>query len=322
MRDFYPMEDRDFNKPRLYIGASDVATIAGKNRFKTRLQLYNDLIKAKNGELSDFRGNNATKFGSELEPYVVARWLESIDEPRKAQQFMMSRLNEAARFDMDDMSLHSFQEIRHADHDYLVAHPDIIATGDTPFLLEAKVTSPYNKRGIDNPHEGYVPKDGNGTDIPLSVFLQVQFQLHLMGLENAQVIAIIGYDFHKYEIEYSAAVVERVMSMCVNFWQLVQDETPPEAMNLEDLNDLYPEPEPKKVYQAADKDMKYLKMFKVASDSIKASEIMKKTASFEIKKAMEDCQVMEYAGQPVCKLMGKSNYVKVTKEGIEAIDEN
>ena len=173
------MDDRNFDKPRLYIGGSDIATIAGKNRWKTPLMLFQDLQLAKNGEEGGFQGNDATRFGTDLEAYVISRYIEDTYDKQEAKGFLASRLEGIERYQVIvthpngniDFSkttyFHSWQEIKDEQHDFICVHPDCIVTcnGAQPYIIEAKCTSPYNKRG-DNKYEGYDLKGDSGKGVP------------------------------------------------------------------------------------------------------------------------------------------------------------
>lgn len=141
-----------------------------------------------------------------------------------------------------------------------------------PFLIEAKSARYFSARRKDDPYTGYDLDLHEWQGIPLKVYFQVQFQMHLYGVDTCYVVLIFDTSSkhywqikankkHQLELEQLA----RYMKKCID------EKTPPKElmMNAKDIQALYPD---------IQEDFRELKgdelseVLKIAIEEIDASE--------------------------------------------------
>jgi putative phage-type endonuclease len=189
-----------------YIGASDVPIIMGLNKWQTVYDLW--LLKTKRIEPRDLSDNQAVHFGNMLEN-VVAR------EFQKRNKIKV--ITPKNRYFLKD-------------YPFMTALLDRVAV-DKNILIEIKTTSTFNKNQWG---------EQDSDNVPEAYLVQVMTQMLVSGLREAYLAVLIGgNEYRQYKIEYSEGLADLILSSCIDFWQHVQSDTPPDATNEEDLEKMY-----------------------------------------------------------------------------------
>lgn len=241
MNPFTYMEDRTFSKGRDYLGASDQATLAGINPYKTPLELWEELT----GRSGSFAGNKRSEWGHNQEPLILGEYVRKVYGLAESRNdFITSRMWGETKF----LDLHSWTEATPG-NPRLKAHADLLdLSGETPVLIQAKNTGAYaaaqRKRDAN---KGYDPNDFSDNGIPLSVYFQEQWELYCYGIETAYVAVLIdGWDWQLYgPVVYSKKIVENLLALSERMlWHVDKDE-PPTPQTWSDVIKLNPEFKPK-----------------------------------------------------------------------------
>ena len=190
------------------ITATDIVKIVGASKYGSAIDVYADKI----GEpLTDDELGEAGEWGQELEDYVARRWAER-------RGVTVRRVGLLAH--QDDPALL-------ASLDRLVHGCDLGRCG-----AEIKTRSAWVAASWD---------DG----IPESVDLQVQYQLHVSGLDHMHVAALIGGQrLVEHTIYPNPQRIERLVRAAHLVWDAVVAGTPPvidpELMTVDLLDRVYP----------------------------------------------------------------------------------
>jgi len=198
------MEKTEWVKTRnKYIGGSDAAAAAGRNRWKSPYDLW---IEKVNG-ISEPVDNEAVYWGTVLEDVVAKEF-----EKRTGKK--VHRVN---------------QMIISEEHPFMAANIDRKVTGEDA-LLECKTTNAFNSsEWRDNVPEAY--------------YLQVMHYLAVTGYSKAYIAVLIGgQQYKQFEIERDEKKIAELIEIERAFWEKVEKEEPPavdRATNIFDLQ--YPE---------------------------------------------------------------------------------
>jgi putative phage-type endonuclease len=204
------------------IGSSDVAAILGICPWRTPLHVYRDklgLAQDPNAPMDPH-----LEWGIRLEPVIAAKVK-----------------------DQYGWELVKVPKIMHRQHNWLIANIDRLRLADgSNQICEFKTTA------LDYAQQWGEP---DTAEIPLYYWIQVQHQLAVLHesyeVLTAWVFVLIGgSDFRRYRVEYDPTFLDTVINPLAEFWQKVQQKTPPEPTyshknTLSLLNDLY-QPEPNK----------------------------------------------------------------------------
>lgn len=165
------------------IGSSDAAAAIGLNPYRTAVELWQE----KRGLAPSFEGNEATRWGTLLEPAVRQEYAE--------------RTGRVVRLPTETL--------KHPRFEFLVCHPDGVT--DDQRLYEGK-TARYPD-GWGEP----------GTDqVPEHYLIQVQHALMITALPVADIAVLIGgQDFRLYEIPADAELQESIREAECEFWSHV-----------------------------------------------------------------------------------------------------
>lgn len=263
-------EERDFSPDRRYIGASDMGTLAGINKYRTAYRLWCKLTKTEEvkpeskavetQDEADEALNEKANWGHAIEPLVIHEFLRLRYGGERSDKWLQSRIKGSSKHKMDNgVLVHSFTEAKcpqfteglaHAD--CLVIEPDTwvsetgeLITGEA-YLIEAKTTSAYNERGVD-PRQGYDYKEDRDKGIPLSVYLQVQWQMLCYGVEKAYTCCLMGGQAWKAfgPSVYAPRVAEKLLAKSQKMWRHVIEKVAVQPGDFEDVCHLFPNVEPK-----------------------------------------------------------------------------
>lgn len=234
---------KDFHGERAKgVGSSDLPTLAGLTRQygSTTLKLW----EQKTGKTAPWNGNARTAWGNKLEGMVLREFIANRYGEDMAHDFYRNRVrgNSSGPFKINT-------EARHPERKYCLAHADLVVDMDGPvtageqYIVEAKTTGMMaGKRREGQVFTGYDPDDLTAQGIPDSVFLQVQWQMYVYGVDTAWVAVLIDTaDYREYgPIKADARVQEKCLALAERFWQLVETDTQPAPETWDDVVSLFP----------------------------------------------------------------------------------
>ena len=191
---------------RKSIGGSDAAAIVGLSQYATPYTVWAD----KTGRLPEQEDNEAMRQGRDLEEYVVERWMEATGKTVRRSNAMLYN------------SLYPFA---HADIDRTVVGENA--------GLECKTTSTLNLRQFKN------------VEFPEKYYAQC---VHYMAVTGAArwylAVLVYGRGFFSFFLERDPAEIDALMTAERDFWNLVEQDTPPALDGLEPtgaaLQSIYP----------------------------------------------------------------------------------
>ncbi len=190
-----------------YIGGSDIAVIMGESRYKTPFQLWCE--KTQKLPIADLSNNEAVEMGSKLEQFV-------------ANEFSV-RTGKTVR--------RAPKVYTHPVYSYMAAHIDRLVTG-TDEILECKTANFFKKDEWEN------------AEIPQEYILQVMWYLGITGRKRGYIAVLIGGQMFKTKtIEFDEELFNLMVEKAKEFWEMVQNDTPPELTEKdnETMSCLYPE---------------------------------------------------------------------------------
>lgn len=314
------------------IGASDVSTITGTNKWKCKRRLFYHLIGMHSNEWRTAKSVG----GHLLENVIAANWESWVPDEEQfllnLEQGKKERLTKKADFFMINESYPNLFVSIDRLHDGQAFSP---FTGQeyaelTPIELKS-TESHYYKEWPDGITAGY--KD------------QVMTQMMVSGTEVAVFCVLVnGFYFHVREVEFDAELAEKIdhdvrqfATTCIAGKQIMEliaeaeskdekeeymamlSEIEPEALELEDEQALNKEMNPVSDGEIIgdEKDFIYLEQYQEASDKIKALEADKQLAKNKITTLMKDVEVIKYKAGRVTwrREEGKRDYfsIKVDK---------
>ena len=173
------------------IGGSDAAVVCGVSRYKSPVELWME----KTGQLPAQEAGEAAYWGHQLEELVRTEFT-------KRTGIQVEHRMELLRSDQ-----HPFMQ---ANLDGTCQQPDL-----GPCIFEAKTVSAF--------------KAGEWEDgIPDEYYLQVQHYMAVTGYRGAYVAALIGGNTFRWKfIPRDEGLIAMLVQLEADFWQHVQNETPP-----------------------------------------------------------------------------------------------
>lgn len=172
------------------IGGSEVGTILGLNKWESAYTLW----AKKTGQIQDsFTGNEATEWGTRLEPVIVDKFAS--EHP--------------------DLTVHrDVGTWHHPNADWQRANPDAIyQDGDRFGIVEVK-TAQFE----DDWNDG----------VPRHYEAQVQWYLHVFGYDHAYVIALFhGNRYREYEVKADPFFIDVALDVVSRFRINVVENTAP-----------------------------------------------------------------------------------------------
>ena len=249
------------------IGGSDIAAICGLNPYTSPLEIY--LAKAGNPAP---RGNNPTLdeaalMGHLLEPIVARRFtdltgLTAIDNPGT---------------------------LRHPDHEWLLVNLDrATEENGRPGALELKTRSSYALTDwLAEP--------------PADVQVQVQWQLAVTGWTFAYAAALIGGQRTiVHRLDRDEQMIGDLLAIGAEFWQWVQDRTPPPVDGSPAtgklLDRLHPAGNGETVVADAADVEKWLAIRKTAKEQAEAADLAVTDAENHLKSVCGDASEVHIRG--------------------------
>ncbi len=191
-----------------YIGGSDIAVIMGESRYKTPFQLWCE--KTQKLPIADLSNNEAVEMGSKLEQFVANEFsVRTGKTVRRAPKVYIHPVYSS----------------------YMAAHIDRLVTG-TDEILECKTANFFKKDEWEN------------AEIPQEYILQVMWYLGITGRKRGYIAVLIGGQCFKFKsIEFDEELFNLMVEKAKEFWEMVQNDTPPELTEKdnETMSCLYPE---------------------------------------------------------------------------------
>lgn len=188
-----PVDDRDawLEMRRQGVGASDIPILLDYGYDKTALDLYLDKL----GQLEDTDSDKA-RIGRIFEDPIAEDWA-------KQSNLMVKRS----------------QTVRHANTEWAFASPDrrVLGCRQHPGScgLEVKTRSSYQT------------KDWR-VGVPPEVEAQCQWQLYVTGWDAIHIAAVVdNQPFYQYTVVPDARLIDDLVKVASEFWECVQNRTPP-----------------------------------------------------------------------------------------------
>lgn len=174
-----------------YIGGSDAAAVVGLNQFSSPYALWAE----KTGKVPGFSSNLATEVGTYLEEFVAQKFAaETGKKVRKSNQSFFN-----------------------SDYPWAIANIDREIIGEDAGL-EIKTTSELNMKKF------------RGGEYPANYYCQCVHYMAMTGKQRWYLAVLIGNrDFRWFTIERDEAEIAALMAAEADFWEQVENNTPPVA---------------------------------------------------------------------------------------------
>ena len=174
---------------RKTIGGSDAAAIVGLSSYGSPYTVWAN----KTGRLPDSEDNEAMRQGRDLEEYVAKRWMEATGKKvRRCNAILYN-------------------------NQYLFAHADIDrAVAGENAGLECKTTSTLNVRQF------------HGVEFPEKYYVQCVQYMAVTGADRWYLaVLVLGKGFYTFVLERNQDEIDALMAAEKDFWDLVEQDTPP-----------------------------------------------------------------------------------------------
>jgi putative phage-type endonuclease len=249
----------------LYIGGSDAAAILGLSPWKTTLDVYLDKVVGKNEEVDASKAKIFAR-GKRMEPYIIDLFAEETG-------LVIAR--RGCRY-------------QHPEYPFLCAEID--AEAESGENIEIKTVHPFASKDW-----GVMDTD----EIPVYYAAQAMHGLMVTGKQVCIFGAMIGMDdFRTYRVDRDEDVIASLLQKEINFWNMVQNRTPPEPQTTSDAERLFKKDNGSAV--EADENaieailnLKELKAKKKELDAAIDGEEAK------LKIAMKDASIITMSGNPL-----------------------
>lgn len=172
------------------IGSSEIAAVVGLNPYRGP----HDVWAEKMGIAEPFEGNAYTDFGNRLEPVLLDYWFE-----RKGNGVIVSV--SMPTFDHPDAPWMKATPdgLWYTDND--ADHPDIIVEAKT---ADWRVADRWGEEGSD--------------DVPEEYLCQVAWQMAVLDVDRADIVALVGREFRVYHIHRNMDFERQLIAKARAFW--------------------------------------------------------------------------------------------------------
>lgn len=236
------------------IGSSDVPTIAGLNvkYGQTPLKLWEE----KKGISEPFQGNEATYWGHRHELNILHRYIKNLCNEEIADKWLVKRLTGKNKFKADGYEFYSNTKAEYEGFFGIknIAHADLFIKlpNNKYHIQEAKSLRLYSSKRDENNEYGYSNSDTSLNGLPLSVYLQTQFQLAVYsksyGIQKDNIFLGVSClidtsDYREYiskKESHDDITVESINEMVNRFKGHLSENIPPQPLTWEDVQRLYP----------------------------------------------------------------------------------
>lgn len=191
------------------IGGSDAAAIAGLNKWRSPIMVWMD----KSGQLEPEEAGEAAYWGVMLEDLVAQEFTKRTGKKVRRRNAIL----------------------QHPEHSFMLANVDRLVVGESAGL-ECKTSSEYRK--------GEWGEDGE--TLPPEYLIQVQHYMAVTGYDSWYLAVLIGGNkFIYFRVDRDQELIDYLIKIESDFWQLVKDGTPPPMDGSDASKDLlarlYPE---------------------------------------------------------------------------------
>ena len=231
----------DFHASRLNgVGASDIPTLAGltKQYDETPVTLWRQKMQIDPG----ITENEKMRWGHILEPVVLEEFKSRLQTNEVPGLELLFENRKKYFYDLKT-------ECFHPEYNYCLAHADAVYSvgSDYNFIVEAKTSGFYAANRRDNPDSGYDKDDLSENGIPAAVYLQIQYQMFVYGVDVAYVAVLIDTsDFRVYgPIPSNPSIQSKCLALARRFWDCIESKTPPAPSTFNDIQLLFPNPQKK-----------------------------------------------------------------------------
>ena len=244
---------------KLGIGGSDASVVCGINRYKSPVELWLD----KTGQLPPQEAGEAAYWGTQLEPFVRTEFTKRTGiEVKNAKYLLQSE-----------------------EHLFMLANLDGIC--EVPdvgtCVFEAKTASAY--------------KAGEWEDsIPDEYALQLAHYMAVTGYAGAYIAVLIGGNTFKWKfVERDEELISMLIELESDFWNHVQDGTPPPLdgsdASAKFLSEWYPSSTPKSHITLPDTAADLLAQYDEACEQLEAITEQKQRAENLLKEMMGENEI-------------------------------
>jgi predicted phage-related endonuclease len=251
--------------PGYYIGASEVPIILGLTK-TTALELW----RQKKGLEAGFQGNQFTEWGHLLEGTILYKAIKNDSDSKTAFKFLIDYTKNM--FDRGPgwkpkTIYHPFTEARHNDLPWMIAHADCVKpdcyvpanenetaigisiSGKKAIALEsfpAKIIEAKSGGRFANlrreDFDGYDPKDPTQSGLPIKVYVQVQWQQAVYGIQSASVAALIDTNnFMTFDVPGNQEIQGKLIEIGSRFMRCLKKDIPPTPKTFGDIDKLFPQ---------------------------------------------------------------------------------
>lgn len=253
-----PITEAERLKRKEYIGSSDMAAILGFDKYKNAYDVWLD----KTNRTNDFEPNEAMLAGTLFEPGVID-WAEVQLGPLRRNV---------------ELFLEEFHLIDHLD-------AQVIITGDP---VEAKTA------GLFGPLVDEWGEAGSD-ELPDGILIQCHCHMICSEHELCHVPAFIGgRGFVMFEVKREQIIVDTILEKALDFWDCVENDTPPENItpSLAFIKRIKRVPE--KVIDFDEEQVKLIKDFQDAKNKVKWAEAILEDAQSAILTALGDAEAANF----------------------------
>lgn len=259
---------QEYIRSRTSIGGSDVATILGLSKYKTPLELY-EQIKGDRGEQVS---NRHIERGRRAEDWIAELYAEQTG-------FRVERVD---RLYHPELPFHYSLDRRAFANEVVHSH-DL-----GPGILEVKA------------HSGWVLRDVLKNGVPPYYYAQIQWYYHGTGYEWAEYVTLDwdNWEVVRIPVPRNQAFIDDMVDKVVTWWDrhIVAGE-PPAATFLDDEGRQWPMPQVDTVVQRSDPDTTLaFQRLAVARQNFDMAKKSKELAEDQVKEIMGEVGVMEVPG--------------------------
>jgi putative phage-type endonuclease len=250
------------------IGGSDVAAILGLSPWKTALQVYME----KRGEIEEESENRFTKWGSILEPVILAEYEQQTGEK-------VSRPN---------------QLIRSYRYPFMIANVDgLIEKSENGKRTYCKIVEIKTAMQFVANQWGEINTD----QLPDHYLTQVHHYMTVLDAQEADVAVLIGgNDFRIYNVKRDSEISKMLIEKEAAFWEMVRNGIAPAITNAEDWLLRFENTAKDEEIEAADDDLKLLKILYQTQVQIKSLEILENTIKNQVLARMGENKKIAFNG--------------------------
>lgn len=234
------------------IGGSDAAAILGINPWKTPMDVWLE----KTGEFEDEpRDNEKMYWGNVLEDVVAKEF--------SIRTGLRVRRRNAI--------------LKHKKHNFMIANVDRLVIG--------------HKAGLECKTAGHYASDDWEMGVPEFYQAQVQHYMAVTGYEAWYVVVLIaGQEFKFFKLTRDNQFIKDMIDAERDFWQKVQNMTPPPIdgtkASCELIKRLYPKSEKDKEIQLPYEAYQLIQQYEQASVSVKQAQLLKDEAANKLKEML------------------------------------